>query len=144
MVVLLAAALLATLFAALFANPAEAKKRHHHHHKKKQQVQVTNITNNVPLPVVSGQPVVLNLTNPADATDKVVVGAVKVLDSTGKVIKTINVPDLKLAPGEDGVVTITDPLVNADKIRLVDASGDPITVIDKDGVTVGDIDVDVA
>jgi hypothetical protein len=32
-------------------------------------------------------------------------------------------------------------LVDPDKLRLIDASGDPITVVDENGVTVGNIDV---
>jgi hypothetical protein len=150
MVVLLAAALLATLFAALFANPAEAKKRHHHHHKKKQQVQVTNITNNTPVqlpsligPLAPG----LTLVSAPDATDDVVIKGVEFLNKDGKVIgDTVPVDVTVLKDGTEKTLTLpTDldvsKLVNARKLRLVDADGNRISVLSGDDppVEVGDI-----
>ena len=118
--------------------PADADARHKRRRRRRRKAQVTSPTV-TPIVVVPGLPTVLNLTNPGDSP--LTISEVKVLDSDGRVIRTINLPDVTIAPGNTGVITINDPLVDAEGLRLIDARGVPITVIDENGVTVGDIDV---
>ena len=120
--------------------PAEADARRRRRRRRKAQV-----TPN-PVVVVPGTPFTLTITNPSDKNDLTISG-VKVLDSDGKVIAVEVLTDpVTIAPGETTVVPITidGPLVDADKLRLIDERGVPITVVDENGVSVGDIDIDVA
>jgi hypothetical protein len=121
------------LFTLMWPDAADARRRR----RRRRKAQVT------PVVVVPGAATVLNITNPDD-TDDLIISGLEVLGRRGKVIDTIDLePDVEIAPGETEIVPvlIEDSLVNARKLRLIDDTGAPITVVDENGVTVGDIDV---
>jgi hypothetical protein len=108
------------------------------------------VTPNPVLNVVPGVPIDLTIENPS-ATKPLTISAIRLLDSAGSVILGNLLPDsVVIAPGatEDVLVTIPididEPLVDGDQLRLIDARGVPITIVDENGVSVGDITLDVA
>ena len=123
----------------LLPDGADARRRRKK--KRRRRRRKAQVTPN-PLIIVPGVPTVLTVTNPSD--EPLTISGVKVLDEDGSVIRTIDLPDATVAPGDTGIVTITDPLVDAEGLRLIDGRGVPITVVDENGVTVGVGDIDVA
>jgi hypothetical protein len=132
------AALAGSALTLFWAGEADARRRRRR--RRKAQVQ-----NPQPVTLNLGDNT-LNVTNPGNKA--LTIDKVQVLDSDGEVIAVKELVDgpVTIARGETLPVTVNldaNDLINADKLRLIDARGIPITVIDKDGVEVGDIDVDV-
>ena len=124
------------LFTLLWPADADARRRRRKKKRRRRKAQVT------PATVSPGVTTNLTVTNPS-VDRPLTISGVKVLDEDGSVIRTINLPDVTIAPGDTELITITDPLalVDAEGLRLIDERGVPITVVDENGVTVGDIDV---
>ncbi len=121
--------------------PAEADARRRRRRRRRRRK--ARVTPN-PTPLVLGDNV-LTVTNPS--SDKpLTISQVKVIDSDGSVISTrplVGGP-VTIAPGATAPVKFSldaDDLLNADRLRLIDERGVPITVVDENGVVVGDIDV---
>jgi hypothetical protein len=138
---------------ALFQDTAEARRRRKKRRRRRRRK--AQVNNPLPLQVLPGAPVVLEIVNLSD-TSPLTISAIKVLDEVGSVIRTIDLPDVTIDPDDTGNVTIpiTESLVDAEGLRLidgrgvpitlVDATGTPITVVDENGVTVSVGDVDIA
>lgn len=123
------------LFMLLWPAEAEARRRRRRR-RRRRKARVTP----TPVTVIPGA-TVLNVTNPSPDTS-LTISEFKVLDEDGSVIRTIDLPEnITIAPGATVSITITDPLVDAEGLRLIDERGVPITIVDENGVTVGDIDI---
>ncbi len=107
-----------------FSAPAEARRRRRRRRRK------AKVTPN-PVVVVPGTPTVLNITNPGNSA--LTISKVEVLDSGGRVIRTINLPDVTIAPGATVPVTINDPLLDAEGLKLIDERGVVIDIVDDNG-----------
>lgn len=132
----------------LWAGEADARNRRRRrrrkkHRRRRRKAQVVSPTN-IPLPLVPGDNI-LNIKNPSE-DEPLTISGIKLLDSDGSVISTeplVGGP-VTIQPGETKLVTVNldaSDLVNADGLRLLDGAGRGITVIDENGVTVGDIDL---
>ena len=143
------------LFTLLWPADADARRRGRRKKKKRRRsrrtAEVTPTPN--PLEVNPGTPFTLTITNPSDSSP-LIVSEVRLLDSSGKVIAIEDLTDpVTIAPNGMEVVPVTitvddlldpnDSLVDAEKLRLIDGRGVPITVVDENGVTVGTGDLDV-
>jgi len=137
------AALAGSAFSLLWAGEADAHKKKHRRKKKRRRrkAQVVPPTT-LPVLVVLGDNL-LSIKNPGGRP--LTISGVKVLDSDGSVVDSNVLTDpVTIAPGETEVLTVNldaNDLLNADRLRLIDGRGKSITVIDENGVTVGDIDV---
>jgi hypothetical protein len=133
------AALAGSALSLVWAGEADARRRRRRR-RRRRKVQVTN---SLPVTLVLGGNT-LNAKNPGNKA--LTIDKVKVLDSDSEVIavKDLVGGPVTIEPDETLPVTVdidANDLVNADKLRLIDDRGVAITVIDKDGVEVGDIDV---
>jgi hypothetical protein len=107
------------LFASVLSDEANARRRKKRRRKKKVQV-----TSPLPLIVVPGGPTLVSVLNPGSTP--LTISEVKVLDSDGSVIRTVDVADVTIpANGGLGVVTIDEPLVDAEGLRLIDGRVSP-------------------
>jgi hypothetical protein len=140
-------------FALLLPDEADARKRKRRRRRRRARVAPTTPTP-ITLNVAPGGGGVLNpsidITNPSPDTP-LTISEVRVIDSDGSVIDTAPLVGgpVTLRPRETATITpnlsgltVTE-LLDADGLRLVDGRGLGITVIDEDGVQVGDIPVDV-
>ena len=133
------AALLAGTGMLLFQSPADARKRHKRHRRRRRKAQVSPD----PVPIVPAG-TVLNITNPSDRP--LTISGAELLDSNGSLVTATDLTDpVTIDPHTTVPVTFTfdptAPLVDAGQLRLLDASGTPITV--ENGNTQGNVDVTV-
>lgn len=126
---------------AILPDEADARRRKRRRRRRRRRARVNQPT---PVTLVPGDNTI-SITNPSP--DKpLTISGVKVIDSDGSVISTrplVGGP-ITLQPGQTLPVTVNlgaDDLLNADGLRLIDGGGVPITVVDENGVVVGDIDV---
>jgi hypothetical protein len=144
-------------FALLLPDEADARKRR----RRKRRPRRARVADGSSTPVVLNldpdggvlNPVLnptINITNPSP--DKpLTISEVKIIDSGGSVISTqplVGGP-VTIQPGQTRPVTVNlsgltvTELLDADGLRLLDGTGLGITVIDENGVQVGDIPLDV-
>ena len=134
------AALLAGTGMLLFQSPADARKRHKRR-RRRRKAQVSPD----PVPVVpSTGTALVNITNPSDRP--LTISGAELLDSNGSLVTATDLTDpVTIDPHTTVPVTFTfdptAPLVDAGQLRLLDASGTPITV--ENGNTQGNVDVTV-
>ncbi len=123
------------LFTMLLPDTADARKRRRRRRRRRARV--------TPVVVIPGATTPLTITN-LSADKPLTIKGFKVLDSDGRTIDTevLGAP-VTIQPGDTAIVPVTvdGGLVDADKLRLIDDTGTPITVVDENGVTVGDIDI---
>jgi hypothetical protein len=139
-------------FALLLPDEADARKRKRRRRRRKARVadsSSTPITLNV-TPSGGVLNPTIDITNPSPDRP-LTISEVKVIDSNGSVIDTAPLVGgpVRLEPGQTLPVTVdlsglsVTELLRADGLRLLDGAGTGITVIDENGVQVGDIPVDV-
>lgn len=123
------------LLTLVLPDTADARKRRRRRRRRRAKV--------TPVVVVPGATTPLTITN-LSADKPLTIKGFKVLDSDGRTIDTtvLGAP-VTIQPGDTAIVPVTvdGGLVDADKLRLIDDTGTPITVVDENGVTVGDIDI---
>jgi hypothetical protein len=134
-----AALLAGTGMMLLFQSPADARKRHKKHRRRRRKAQVSPD----PVPIVPAG-TVLNITNPSDRP--LTISGAQLLGSNGSLVTATDLnPPVTIEPHATVPVTFTfdptAPLVDAGQLRLLDASGTPITV--ENGNTQGNVDVTV-
>jgi len=134
------AALAGSAFSLLWAGEADARKKKKRRRRRRRKAQVNDPT---PVPLVLGDNTI-SITNPSP--DKpLTISGVKVIDSDGSVVDSnVLTGPVTIAPGDTADLTVNldaNDLLNADRLRLIDGRGVPITVVDENGVTLGDIDV---
>jgi hypothetical protein len=146
------AALLGGALTVLWADEADARKRRRKKRRRRRKAQVTDpLPLPVPVPNVEN-PGIISITFPVlNLGDKdLEIGDVKVVDGGNDGLadaELLNGP-VTIEAGQTEPVTVnltvTSPLIETGELRLIenDASGTPITVIDENGVTVGDIGLD--
>ena len=127
------------LLTLLWPADADARRRRRKRRRKKAQVTSNNVT------VVPGTTTNIDVTNPGDTP--LTISEVRVVSADGSV-RDLNVPDVTIQPNETGTVsipvTITDSLVDGDRLKLLDARGIPITLLDEEeNILDGGINVDV-
>ena len=107
-----------------FSAPAEARRRRRRRRRK------ARVNNPTPVTVVPSQPTILNITNPGNSD--LTISEVKVLDAGGDVIRTINLPDVTIKPGDTANVTIPGSLIDVDArgLKLIDEKGVAIDLVD--------------
>jgi hypothetical protein len=133
------AALAGSALTLFWAGEADARRRRRRRRRRKAQV-----TPN-PVPALIPGVLTLNVTNPGD--ELLTIKRVQLLDSDGEVIAVKELVDgpVKIAAEDTELVAVAldadDPLVDARGIRLIDGRGVPITVVDENGIKVGDIEV---
>jgi hypothetical protein len=135
------AALAGSAFSLLWAGEADARKKKKRK-KRRRRRRKAQVTPN-PVPLIPGGDNVLTVTNPSDRP--LTISGVEVLDNQGNLLFDALAGDVTIAPNTTAPVTLTvdlnDPVVDADRLRLIDGRGNPITVVDENGVNVGGIDV---
>jgi len=134
---------------AILPDEADARKKRRRRRRRRprrRRAQVAPPTT-TPITLVPGDNII-NITN-LSPDKPLTISEVKVIDGDGSVISTqplVGGP-VTIQPGDTAPITVdlsglsaTD-LLNADGLRLIDERGVPITVVDENGVVVGDIDV---
>jgi hypothetical protein len=135
------AALAGSALTLFWAGEADARNRKRRRRRRRRKAQVTPN----PVPALIPGVLTLNVTNPGD--ELLTIDRIQLLDSDGEVIAVKELVDgpVKIAAEDTELVTVAldvdDPLVDARGIRLIDGRGVPITVVDENGIKVGDIDV---
>jgi hypothetical protein len=143
------AALLGGALTLLWPGEADARKRRRRRKKKKRRK--AQVTNPVPVPVPNVvNPGVIGITFPVlNLGDKdLVIKDVKVVDGGDD-----GLADAELANGPITIeagqtepvtvnLTVTDPLIETGELRLIDAGGTPITVVDQNDKVVEDVTLD--
>jgi hypothetical protein len=151
----LAGALVGTgAFALFLPDEADARRRPRRPRRRRRKARVADSSSTpITLNVAPGGGGVLNpsidITNPA--REPLTIRNVKVIDSDGDVIGTAPLVGGPVTIGRGETATITPDLsgltvtelLDADGLRLIDGRRLPITVIDENGVQVGDIPLDV-
>jgi hypothetical protein len=141
------AALFGGALTLLWPGEADARKRRRRRRRRPRRPRRrrARVTNPQPVIVTAGDNT-FNVKNPG--SKPLTIEKVQVLDSDGDVIgaKRLVGGPVTIKPGKTLPVTVNldaNDLLKADKLRLIDARGVPITVIDDNGEVVGDIDVRV-
>jgi hypothetical protein len=141
------AALFGGALTLLWPGEADARKRRRRRHRRHRRPRRrrARVTNPQPVTVTPGDNT-FNVKNPGSRA--LTIEKVQVLDSDGDVIavKRLVGGPVTIKPGKTLPVTVNldaNDLLNADKLRLIDGRGIAVTVIDDEGVEVGDIDVRV-
>ena len=129
------------LFTLLLPDTADARRRRRRRRRK------ARVTPN-PVVVVPGTPFELSITNPSG--EPLTISRIQLLGSDGTVLSPniltdpVRIPANRTVTVNPTVPIGLDPtLVDASHLVLLDGDRDPITVVDENGVTVGDIDVDL-
>jgi hypothetical protein len=134
------AAIAGSALSLLWAGEADARKKKRRRRRRRRKAQVNTPT---PVTLAPGDNTI-SITNPSP--DKpLTISGVKVIDSDGSVVDSNVLTDpVTIAPGDTADLTVNldaNDLLNADRLRLIDGRGVPITVVDENGITLGDIDV---
>jgi len=143
------AALFGGALTLLWPGEADARKRRRRRKNRRERRprrprrRRARVTNPQPVTVTPGNNTV-NVKNPGSRA--LTIEKVHVLDGDGDVIavkRPLGGP-VTIKPGKTLPVTVNldaNDLLDADKLRLIDARGVPVTVIDDNGEVVGDIDI---
>jgi hypothetical protein len=142
------AALLGGALTVLWPGEADAANRRRRRRKKRRRrrrkAQVTP-----PLtPVVPGVPAVFHITLPAGEDRTLTIEGFRVFNSEGQLVTAQDLTDpVVIQPGllgGDVAITFPNGVADGNTVTLIDGRGVPITVVDENGVSVGDVVLDVA
>jgi len=138
------AALVGGALTVLWADEADARNKKRRRRKRRRKAQVAPPVN----PVVPGAPAIFHVTLPAGEDRTLTIEGFKVLDSQGNLVAAQDLTDpVVIQPGllgGDVTITFPDSVADGNTVKLIDDRGVPITVVDEDGIEVGDIVLDVA
>jgi hypothetical protein len=138
------AAIAGSALTVLWPGAADARNKKRRHRRKRRKAQVTPPAT----PVVPGVPAIFHVTLPAGEDRSLSIEGFRVFNSEGQLVTAQDLTDpVVIQPGLLGgglALTFPNGVADGNTVQLIGGGGVPITVVDENGVSVGDVVLDVA